>query len=80
MWSEGSQAHHKEPVKLLLTEDGKEVESDDAWEQALGRPLDRVWSENYWEGTATTQKMMPGLWMQCPPNDRLHGREGSAAE
>jgi len=55
--------------KLLLTPCGKEVEGDDEWEQATGRKAeDGAFSYNYWSGTETTQRMMPGLWRQLPPN------------
>lgn len=60
------------PVKLLLSDGGTEVATDDEWEAATGRPVEHDgWQENYWEITATTQKMMPGLWMQCPPEEKV---------
>jgi hypothetical protein len=60
------------PVKLLLCDDGSEVATDDDWEQATGQPAEHDgWVENYWECTETTQRMMPGLWRQCPQNGKV---------
>lgn len=65
-WMEGGRGRVE---NLLLTACGKEVEGDDEWEQATGRKAEHDgWAENYWEGTATTQDEMPGLWRQPPPN------------
>ena len=66
--------------KLLLVPSGSEVAGDDAWEQETGRPAEHDgWVENYWESTETTQKMMPGLWRQCPPNGKVSDALDSAA-
>ncbi len=65
LWREGGRSRVD---KLLLSGGGRCVNSDVEWEQATGRPpeKDAWWTENYWEGTDTTQKMMPGLWMKAP--------------
>jgi hypothetical protein len=64
LWREGG---HARVEKMLLTTTGQTVASDDDWHQATGRkPENDGYTENYWEGTATDQKMMPGLWMQAP--------------
>jgi hypothetical protein len=61
------------PEKILLTANGAVVASDDEWQQATGvHPENDVagTNANYWEGTDTTQEMMPGLWEfidQTPP-------------
>lgn len=61
---------------ILLTADGSRVVDDDEWERATGRKaLADGWSWNYWEGTDTTQKMMPGLWQKCPDGLRWSWRE-----
>ena len=66
-WKEGHGFNYAKPAKLLLAEGGTEVATDDDWEAATGRPTEHDgWTENYWEMTATTQDMMPGVWMQCP--------------
>lgn len=58
---------------MLLTPCGKEVASVDDAEE--GTP------QYYWEQTETTQRMMPGLWRQLPPNTELcnAGPAGSAS-
>lgn len=68
-WMEGGRGRVE---RLLLCEGGEEVASDWEWEEETGKPAEHDgWVENYWESTATTQKMMPGLWRQCPPNEKL---------
>lgn len=58
---------YREPQKLLLCEDGSEVATDYEWERATGKKASHDgYEENYWEMTETTQRMMPGFWMQCP--------------
>lgn len=53
--------------KILLIAGGASVASDDEWEQATGKPPENdAYTENYWEGTDTDQRMMPGLWMKAP--------------
>jgi hypothetical protein len=59
-WMEGGRG---DVVRLLLTDCGQEVAEDDAVSEALGRDIRE--EENYWEGTATDQKSMPGLWRIC---------------
>ena len=67
-WREGGRFR---VYKLLLTPTGLSVASDDEWHRATGRkPETDGYTENYWEGTATTQKEMPGLWMKAP-NEKL---------
>jgi len=66
LWREGGRA--KDDVLLLLVGDGSEIASDDEWECSAGfppqKPWDDVFHRNYWEGTETTQEMMPGLWIK----------------
>lgn len=63
-WKEGGRGRVE---KLLLTPSGLEVESDDEWEKEMGRnPSHDGFEENYWEGTETTQRMMPGTWRKLP--------------
>lgn len=71
LWQEDSSC---QPARLLLSEGGTEVAADDEWECAMGRPPSEVYSENYWEMTQTTQKEMPGLWMQEKSPGREEGR------
>lgn len=68
-WREGGRGRSE---RLLLCEGGTHVADDDAWQQATGVSPedDGMGHRNYWEGTETTQKMMPGLWMQSLPNDQ----------
>ncbi len=67
-WWEWMENGSSRVEKLLLVPCGSEVAGDDAWEQETGKPAEHDGSvENYWESTQTTQKMMPGLWRQCPP-------------
>ena len=64
-WLEGGDG---EPERLLLTGGGRLVADDDEWERATGRSPDHnCWTENYWEGTDTDQKTMPGLWRYVGP-------------
>lgn len=62
LWLENG--NHARTELLLVGDRGTHIADDDDWEQAVGRaPSDaRGESENYWEGTETTQNMMPGLW------------------
>lgn len=67
-WWEWMEGGHGKPERLLLVEDGSCVAYDDEWEQATGRnPEHNCYSENYWEGTDTTQDLMPGLWRYVGP-------------
>lgn len=59
-WREGGRSRIE---TMLLTPCGKEVASVDDAEE--GTP------QYYWEQTETTQRMMPGLWRQLPPNTEL---------
>jgi hypothetical protein len=62
LWLEGGSGCRTE--LLLIDEGGTHVAGDDEWEQAAGKPVDGDgWEENYWQGTETTQKQMPGLWL-----------------
>ena len=59
-WKEGG---CESPVSLLVVCGSRhsEIAEDDRVEQAIGRPLNEFFCENYWEGTDTAE--MPGLWM-----------------
>lgn len=59
LWREGGEGRG-EP--MLLCDDGSSVAYDDEWSDAVGREPNMVFAENYWEGTDTTQAMMPGTW------------------
>jgi hypothetical protein len=59
LWFEDNAGDGEE---ILVTCDGAIVASDDEWEREVGRKPKELWSENYWEGTDTTQKQMPGTW------------------
>lgn len=77
-WREGGDGR---PERLLLCEGGTHVADDEAWQQATGKPAEdeeRGINHNYWEGTETTQRMMPGLWMQCLPNVAVSEPEDAA--
>lgn len=50
-------------TEILLTSQGSHVESVDDAEEGT--------DQFYFEMTETTQKQMPGLWMQAPANDEL---------
>lgn len=64
------------PEKVLLTADGQTVAYDVEWATAMGRePID---GENYWEGTVTNQKNMPGTWRQCQQNTQLRNAAGDS--
>lgn len=63
LWREGGRGREE---KLLLTADGRRVADDDEWEQATGRKAEADgFQHNYWSGTETTQKMMPGTWSKA---------------
>jgi hypothetical protein len=53
LWDEGG---HENPVRLLLTSDGGEVEYVETAKE--GTP------QYYWEGTSTDKDSMPGKWMR----------------
>lgn len=76
LWLEGGTGCRTE--LLLVTGKGMCIADDDDWHQAVGRaPSDLSGeSENYWEGTETTQEMMPGLWFFLS-NTEASGPEGS---
>lgn len=57
LWKEGGTARE---VRLLLRGNGRIVASDDELSQVLGREVGE--DENYWEGTETDSRSMPGLW------------------
>jgi hypothetical protein len=62
-WWEWREGGRDKIEKILLTADGNCVADDDEWGAAMGRsPEHKTYSENYWEGTDTTQQLMPGLW------------------
>lgn len=64
-WREGGRGHIE---RILLTASGSCVADDDEWESATGRnPEHQTYSENYWEGTTTDQRTMPGLWRFIQP-------------
>lgn len=50
---------------MLLEKDGQTVADDHKWEEAAGQKPDE--DRNYWDGTETTPKMMPGVWKQMSP-------------
>lgn len=50
--------------RILVSSKGLIVASDDEWEVAMGRKPEEVYCENYWEGTDTTQRFMPGSWQK----------------
>jgi hypothetical protein len=59
------------PERILVADGGRYVVYDDAWTKAMGRKPNEVLCENYWEGTETTQAMMPGSWRKVtkePPH------------
>jgi hypothetical protein len=61
LWLEGGRGCRTE--LLLVVGKGMCIAEDDEWERATGKPAEHDgWVENYWEGTETTQSMMPGLW------------------
>ena len=63
--------------RLLTGEGGTHIASDDEWWQATGENPDKdTWHGNYWEGTETTQHMMPGLWGKV--NVKVHPRRAEA--
>jgi hypothetical protein len=48
---------------ILIGSGGTHVVGEDEFLQMTGREPDHDgWTENYWEGTETTQSEMPGLW------------------
>jgi hypothetical protein len=79
IWRERGSSHRDE--RLLIAGNGAIVASDDEWEQETGRPAeDGAFSYNYWEGTDTTQEMMPGRWRLAPQNAELSNAGPSASE
>ena len=52
--------------RLLICDGGTHVVDDDEYEQVTGENPDKDgWHANFWEGTETTQKEMPGLWVRA---------------
>ena len=64
-----SLADHSE---ILLCSDGSEVASVDDAEEGT--------DQFYFEMTATTQKEMPGMWMQARANDEMRDGERKTTE
>jgi hypothetical protein len=64
-WHEGRERF--DPARILVGNGGKTVASDEAWELNIGRKPSEIMCENYWEGTDTTQRYMPGYWVFVKP-------------
>ena len=65
--------------QFVMVADGCVV-SDDEWGQAVGRPPELLWSENYWEGCdvveMTTGPLTKGKWLYWGfvPDSLVRGR------
>jgi hypothetical protein len=75
LWMEAGEYH---PVKLLLSNGGRQVAYDYELAEVLGRPVGE--NENYWEGTDTTQEYMPGAWKKAADTGLLIDILGQAGE
>lgn len=66
LWLESG--HRATTELILLSGEGRIVASDDEFEQAAGMSAEQgAYGFNYWEGTDTTQAMMPGKWLLPQP-------------